>query len=78
MITPDRIIGQRLFTDGTERRVFEDDQGRQYVLDDDGQRVDGVWLPPADEPIVVSGPGKTLADSPGPVLTGPTEPLSKL
>ncbi len=48
-----RIIGRRLFTDGAERLVYEDADGRQYVVDDDGQRVEGVWLPSAHEAVVV-------------------------
>jgi hypothetical protein len=31
----------------------EDSDRRQYVIDDDGERVDGQWLPPADEAGVV-------------------------
>ncbi len=38
-----RLIGEREFTDGIVRLVYEDDQG-QYVLDADGQPVRGVWL----------------------------------
>jgi hypothetical protein len=45
-------IGRRLFTAGVERDVFEDDDGRQYVIDDDKKRVHGQWLLPADEPWV--------------------------
>jgi hypothetical protein len=41
------------FTDGAGRDVYEDADGRQYVLDG-AQWVYGVWLPPADEPVVVS------------------------
>jgi hypothetical protein len=37
----------RALTDGAERDVYEDDDGRQYVLDDEG-RVYGAWLPPPD------------------------------
>jgi hypothetical protein len=44
---------RRPFTDGLERDGYEDAQGRQYVLDADGERVYGVWLGPADEPVVV-------------------------
>jgi hypothetical protein len=54
----DRIIGERLFTDGKVRTVYEDDAGRQYVIGDDGTQVPGVWLPPADEPLVVDTPLK--------------------
>ena len=31
-MTTDRVIGSRPFTDGAERTVYEDAQGRQYVL----------------------------------------------
>jgi hypothetical protein len=31
--------------------VYEDAEGRQYVHDDGG-KVYGQWLPPADEPVV--------------------------
>ena len=47
--------GRRLFTDGIERDVYEDANGRQYVVGYDGESVYGVWLPPADEPVIVSG-----------------------
>jgi hypothetical protein len=36
------------FTDGTTRPVFEDRDGRQYVVDD-GERIYGMWILPADE-----------------------------
>jgi hypothetical protein len=45
------IIGRRLFTDGVEWDVLEDDDGRQYVRGDDGKWVEGQWLPPADEAV---------------------------
>jgi hypothetical protein len=47
-------IGERLFTDGSVRPVFELPDGRQYVECDDGERVYGTWLPPADEPVPVN------------------------
>jgi hypothetical protein len=43
----DQIIGQRTFTDGSTRPVYRDDTG-QYVLDDHGQPIPGVWLVPDD------------------------------
>ena len=49
----DRIISRRLFTDGLERDVYEDAAGPQYVLDPDREKVYGVWLLPADEPVMV-------------------------
>jgi hypothetical protein len=50
---PDRVIGRRLFTDGAKRPVYEAADGRQYVVDDEGRRVEGVLLVPADEAVVV-------------------------
>ncbi len=38
-------IGTRDFTDGATRTVYRNPTGRQYVLDDDGRRVWGTWLP---------------------------------
>lgn len=37
------------FVDGVLRPVFEDSPGRQYVLDDDGNRVYGIWHLPLEE-----------------------------
>jgi hypothetical protein len=48
------LVGRRVFTDGTERDIFEDAAG-QYVLDADGLPVSGQWLPPPDEPLVIDG-----------------------
>ena len=56
----DRVAGRRLFTDGVERPVYEDAEGRQYVLGPEGARMYGQWLPPADEPAVVEGRGETI------------------
>jgi DNA-binding XRE family transcriptional regulator len=42
-------IGRLKFTDGIDRDVFEDAEGRQFV-EDDGDLIAGQWLPPADEP----------------------------
>jgi len=41
-------LGERQFTDGTVRRVFQDEGGRQFVLDDAGDKVFGVWVAPED------------------------------
>jgi hypothetical protein len=54
----DRVIGRRLFTDGLERDVYEDAEGRQYVFDGDGERVYGVWLWPPDEPVITEAPSQ--------------------
>jgi len=48
-------VGRMLFTDGVEREVSEDAEGRQFV-EDDGERVAGQWLPPAEEPAIVEHP----------------------
>jgi hypothetical protein len=55
-----RPIGERLFTDGTTRPVFELPDGRQYVEGDDGGPATGTWLPPADEPAIVKGARRGL------------------
>jgi len=47
-----RPIGETLFIDGTTRTVFEDADGRQFVIDDNGDRVYGVWVY-VDEPAIV-------------------------
>lgn len=46
------------FVDGTRRPVYEESPGRQYVLDDDGNRVCGIWFIPPEasvQPDVVVG-----------------------
>ena len=52
-----RAVGRVPFVDGAARDVYEDADGRQWVAGHDGERVYGVWLPPADEPVVV-GPAQ--------------------
>jgi hypothetical protein len=47
-----RKIGRLGFTDGVERDVFEDAEGRQFA-EDAGELLAGQWLPPADEPTAV-------------------------
>jgi hypothetical protein len=44
----DPIIARVRFVDGAERPVFEGLDGRQYVFDDDGAAVPGVWYIPPD------------------------------
>ena len=46
----DAIIGSREFADGTTRPVYTDLRG-EYVIYD-GERVYGIWILPADEPII--------------------------
>jgi hypothetical protein len=45
----DPIIAYCAFADGAMSPVYEDGR-RQYVIDDDGHRVYGVWQIPEDEP----------------------------
>jgi hypothetical protein len=58
----DPILGHRLFVDGIARPVFLDEAtGRQYVINDDGDRLDGQWLraeEEADRPVIVDGGGE--------------------
>jgi hypothetical protein len=51
-----RTVGRLPFTDGAERDVYQDADGRQWVAGDGGGRVYGTWLAPPDEPTVVSAP----------------------
>jgi hypothetical protein len=45
----DPVIAHADFVDGARRPIFEQLDGRQYVCDDDGQRLYGVWIIPAAE-----------------------------
>jgi hypothetical protein len=58
----DRVIGRRPFTDGLERDLYEDAEGRQYVLNGDGPKVYDQWLWPADEPHVIAAGGPPARD----------------
>jgi hypothetical protein len=53
-MTP-KVIGHRLFMDGVARPVHEDERGQ--FIEEDGERVDGVWLVPEedgpDTPVIV-------------------------
>lgn len=52
----DQIVAYREFVDGSLRPIYDDGQ-RQYVVNDDGDRVYGVYFIPREEcdtPIVVS------------------------
>jgi hypothetical protein len=53
---PDPIVAYVDFLDGIRRPVNEEIGGRQYVYDDDGEKVYGVWCIPREEcdrPIIV-------------------------
>lgn len=50
-----KLVGYREFTDGPRRPIWEDEQG-QYVEDEDGCKIRGVYFIPPDEadvPLVV-------------------------
>lgn len=50
----DTLLGHVQFSDGSRQPVYEDAAGRQYLLDEHGERVHGDWLvPDADEPMIV-------------------------
>jgi hypothetical protein len=57
-MSADSILGRRLFIGGATHDVFADDEG-QYVLDDNGVKVRGVWVVPegedgeSDQPVIV-------------------------
>jgi hypothetical protein len=46
---PDPVEGYRQFVDGAMRPIYDNGR-RQYVIDDEGLKVYGVWLIPPDEP----------------------------
>lgn len=48
--TMDILIGYIFSTDGIKRPIFEQLDGRQYVHDDDGEPVFGVWMVSEDGP----------------------------
>ena len=48
-----RVVGRVPFVDGVTRDVYELAGGRQWIARYDGERVYGVWLVPADEPVIV-------------------------
>ena len=58
-----RIIGAGEFTDGSQRAVYEDDDGRQFVIDDEGQAVYGVWIL-VDEPVTLTTLDRAVASEP--------------
>ena len=46
----DRVVAHVEFLGGAMRPVYEQPDGRQYVHDDDGEQVFGVWFIPREEP----------------------------
>jgi hypothetical protein len=48
----DEIVARVLFTDGTWRNVYEQPNGRQYVIED-AEPVFGVWYIPPELPVPI-------------------------
>jgi len=44
ILPPHVVLGERQFTDGAVRTVYQETDGRQFVLDDVGDKVFGVWI----------------------------------
>jgi hypothetical protein len=65
MLTTDPIIGAREFGDGVTRPVCQDVQA-QYVYDDDGSQVRGVFIHPDN------GPERRMKPNPSTARTGST------
>jgi hypothetical protein len=45
----DPVVGYRFFIDGSKRPIYEDRHG-QYVVNDDGDQLYGVYMIPPEEP----------------------------
>jgi hypothetical protein len=57
----DQHVATISFIDGVWHPAYECADGRQYVIDGDGEMVYGVWFIPPDEPIpnvIVNAPGR--------------------
>jgi hypothetical protein len=54
----DEIIARTLFTDGTWRNVYEQPDGRQYVIDDNAEQVFGAWYIPPEVPLPIVVPAR--------------------
>jgi hypothetical protein len=58
------IIGYRYFVDEARRPIYEDAQGSQYVLNDDGERVYGLYFfeeeETCDVPVIADGPSHVV------------------
>jgi hypothetical protein len=57
----DPIIARVLFADGARRAVYLEASGKQYVIDDEGEKVHGVWYLPLEERI---GPDAVVDERP--------------
>ena len=66
-MTGSRTIGRVPFVDGVTGDVCEDSDGQQWVTGYDGERVYGLWMMPADEPLLVD---EASAQIRSPISTG--------
>ena len=55
-------IASLKFNDGTTRPVYEDAYG-QYVFDNEGDPIYGVWFVPAEEPEAMFGPQPIIVNA---------------
>jgi hypothetical protein len=53
------IVGYRDFVDGKRRPVDLDEDGHEYVINDAREAVNGTWLLPPDDPVIVLGGQET-------------------
>jgi len=60
-LRPDQLVGYRPFPNGAKRPIFQQPDGRQYVLDDGSSKEYGVWLIPEDQPSIIVQPGPTTS-----------------
>ena len=47
---PDRLVGYHLVYGGAKRPIFRQEDGWQYLLDDDGKKEYRRWLTPGSQP----------------------------
>jgi hypothetical protein len=75
-MSENQIVGYREFVDGSWRPIYDDGK-RQWVINDDGDRVYGVFLIPRDEadlPLIVRAPqGETQVAAKGEMMSEPNE-----
>jgi hypothetical protein len=55
----DEHVATISFIDGVWHPIYEDADGRQYVIDGDGEKAYGVWFIPPDDPtpnVIIKAP----------------------
>jgi hypothetical protein len=48
-VNMDTLIGKIRFVDGSYRDIFQQPDGRPYVVDDGGEPIHGVWIIPEEK-----------------------------